>query len=107
MSLFFFLLIILICLFITNVYAENKIIKIFMKEMDMPKTISRDMLDKFKNQINDFFKKETENNEKLKNFEIDIYYYPYTPVTLNTHSMVLGYIKDLVLKLQKKSMIWQ
>ncbi|OUM66410.1 hypothetical protein PIROE2DRAFT_6354 [Piromyces sp. E2] len=69
----------------------------------MSKTISKEILDKYSSDLNDYFMEKVKDNEKLNNYMIDIYYYPYiNEVPLNNKENIATreFVKNLSTKLQ-------
>jgi len=86
-----------------TVVAAKKRIKICIKQFDMPGTISSgEWENKYKTVLNDYFAEKTKNNEYLKDYTLDIYFYPYSPVNIRGLSVPKYYINDLSYKLRKR-----
>jgi len=88
-------------LFIITVFADKQRIRICMKDFDMSGSIINVGI-KYNNLLKEYFEEKVKNNEKLKNYIIDILYYPYKHVDHNGQSVALQLMKDLSDRLPKK-----
>ena len=93
----FFLLIIIFHLCVIA-YADKQKIKIGLRESDMPDVITIDMLNVYRQKLNNYFIEKTKDNEKLNKYELDIYFYPYPESDINGRSL----LHMLMVKLCKK-----
>ncbi|ORX50028.1 hypothetical protein BCR36DRAFT_327504 [Piromyces finnis] len=89
------------CLF-TTIYANKQRIKICIKQPDMPRTVLHDDWEKYRNELNNYFVEKVKDNERLNNYELDIYFYPYIPVETNGQSVPFDYMNDLAKVLPRK-----
>jgi len=85
-----------------TIWADKQRIKICMKQPDMPDNIPREEWERYRKELNNYFIEKTKNHEKLNNYEIDIFFYPYLPVESTGQPVALNYMKDLASKLSKK-----
>jgi len=75
-------------IFILTVYANKQRIKIGLREIDMPYSISTKQLDEYKNKLNEYFVEKTKDDEKLNKYELDFYFYPFPDVDVNGRSLI-------------------
>ncbi|OUM62846.1 hypothetical protein PIROE2DRAFT_10770 [Piromyces sp. E2] len=91
---------------LVTVYGGKQQIKICMKQPDMPLTIrEEDWKIKYLEIFQKFIEEKAKDDKRLNNYEIDIYLYPYSEFDKNkaeNQILVLYYMEDLIVKLQKK-----
>ncbi|ORX50027.1 hypothetical protein BCR36DRAFT_412519 [Piromyces finnis] len=84
------------------IFAKKQRIKICIKQPDMPRTVLHDDWEKYRNELNNYFVEKVKDNERLNNYELDIYFYPYIPVETNGQSVPFDYMNDLAKVLPRK-----
>ncbi|ORX50029.1 hypothetical protein BCR36DRAFT_412521 [Piromyces finnis] len=96
-KIFFFILI-----YLSSVLCEeNQKIKICIKQQDMTDSVSFEYWENYKNELKNYFAEKVKDNEKLNNYELDIYFYPYL-VETDGQSKIFDYINNLVDGLSNK-----
>ncbi|ORX59213.1 hypothetical protein BCR36DRAFT_408727 [Piromyces finnis] len=73
-----------------------------MKEFDLSTYTEYEYNEKYRNELNNYFRERVKYNERLNNYEIDVYFYPYPPIDTTGRSVPLAYMNNLVKGLTRK-----
>jgi len=96
----YFLIILFTYLFLIT-FAEKQRIKLCMKITNMPQSFAKDVWEKYRNDLNNYFIEKTKDNEELNNYVLDIFYYPYIVPGNDNKNALLDYMKDMANGLPK------
>ena len=95
-----------LCVLISSVNADNQKIKFLYHNQTYISTKQDQIFfsrnENYKNELSKFFEEKTKDNEKLKNYDIYIYFYYYNPIYVSGWSATFEYMKYLAEKITKK-----